>query len=150
MGRRTFLAQSFALTLLNVRLGQWLENPRFRGGRRAHRTETGVFWPLYLLREMLGSTDANRRLINISDGGHTGDNLGICPLLKRRCAIIVASDAEADPRHAFGSLTEALRQIYIDENISVDLNLDKLRLDSATGRTKAHHTVGIIRYPRVA
>ncbi len=149
MGHQTFLAQSFALTLLNVRLGQWLENPRFRGGRRAHRTETGVFWPLYLLREMLGSTDANRRLINISDGGHTGDNLGICPLLKRRCAIIVASDAEADPRHAFGSLTEALRQIYIDENISVDLNLDKLRLDSATGRTKAHHTVGIIRYPRV-
>ena len=61
----------------------------------------------------------------------------------------MASDAEADPRHAFGSLTEALRQIYIDENISVDLNLDHLRLDPATGRTKAHHTVGIIRYPCV-
>lgn len=149
MGHQTFLAQSFALTLLNVRLGQWLENPRFRGGRRAHRTETGVFWPLYLLREMLGSTDANRRLINISDGGHTGDNLGICPLLKRRCAIIVAGDAEADPRHAFGSLTEALRQIYIDENISVDINLDDIRLDPATGRTKTHHAVGVISYPRV-
>jgi hypothetical protein len=149
MGHQTFLAQSFALTLLNVRLGQWLENPRFRGGRRAHRTETGVFWPLYLLREMLGSTDANRRLINISDGGHTGDNLGICPLLKRRCAVIVAGDAEADPRHAFGSLTEALRQIYIDENISVDINLDDIRLDPATGRTKSHHAVGVISYPRV-
>ena len=149
MGHQTFLAQSFALTLLNVRLGQWLENPRFRGGRRAHRTETGVFWPLYLLREMLGSTDANRRLINISDGGHTGDNLGICPLLKRRCAVIVTGDAEADPRHAFGSLTEALRQIYIDENISVDINLDDIRLDPATGRTKAHHALGVISYPRV-
>ena len=149
MGHQTFLAQSFALTLLNVRLGQWLENPRFRGGRRAHRTETGVFWPLYLLREMLGSTDANRRLINISDGGHTGDNLGICPLLKRRCAVIVAGDAEADPRHAFGSLTEALRQIYIDENISVDINLDHIRLDPTRGQTKAHHAVGVISYPRV-
>jgi hypothetical protein len=149
MGHQTFLAQSFALTLLNVRLGQWMENPRFRGGRRAHRNETGVFWPLYLLREMLGSTDANRRLINISDGGHTGDNLGISPLFKRRCAIIVAADAEADPRLAFGSLTEALRQIYIDENISVDINLDAIRLDSATGRTKAHHAVGVINYPRV-
>ena len=150
MGHQTFLAQSFALTLLNVRLGQWMENPRFRGGRRAHRTETGVFWPLYLLREMLGSTDANRRLINVSDGGHTGDNLGICPLLKRRCAVIVAADSEADPRHAFGSLTEALRQIYIDENISVDINLDDIRLDSATGRAKAaHHAVGVISYPRV-
>ena len=64
MGHQTFLAQSFALTLLNVRLGQWLENPASAAAARAHRTETGVFWPLYLLREMLGSTDANRRLIN--------------------------------------------------------------------------------------
>ena len=148
MGRRTFLAQSFAMTLLNVRLGQWLENPRYRGGRYALRTEGGVFWPLYLLREILGATNANHRLINLSDGGHTGDNLGICPLLKRRCAIIIACDAEADPAHAFGSLTEALRQIYIDENIEVDLSLTHLKLD-ADGHTKAHHALGIIRYPRV-
>jgi hypothetical protein len=149
MGRRTFLAQSFALTLLNVRLGQWLENPRYRGGRYAYRTEGGVFWPLYLLREILGATNANHRLINLSDGGHTGDNLGICPLLKRRCAIIIACDAEADPAHAFGSLTEALRQIYVDENIVVDINLDALRPDAASGYTKAHHALGIIHYPRV-
>ncbi len=149
MGRRTFLAQSFALTLLNVRLGQWLENPRYRGGLYAHRSEGGVFWPLYLLREILGSTNANRRLLNLSDGGHTGDNLGICPLLKRRCAIIIACDAEADPAHAFGSLTEALRQIYIDENIVVDIKLDDLRLDPDTGRTRSHHALGEIKYPRL-
>jgi hypothetical protein len=149
MGGRTFLAQSFALTLLNVRLGQWMENPRYRGGLYAHRYEGGVFWPLYLLREILGATNANRRLINLSDGGHTGDNLGICPLLKRRCAIIIACDAEADPAHAFGSLTEALRQIYIDENIVVDVALDDLRLDPATGHTRAHHALGEIKYPRL-
>jgi hypothetical protein len=149
MGRRTFLAQSFALTLLNVRLGQWMENPRYRGGLYSHRSEGGVFWPVYLLREILGATNANRRLINLSDGGHTGDNLGICPLLKRRCAIIIACDAEADPTHAFGSLTEALRQIYIDENIAVDVVLDDLRLDPATGHTRSHHALGEIKYPRV-
>ncbi|HEU5190887.1 MAG TPA: patatin-like phospholipase family protein [Methylomirabilota bacterium] len=149
MGSRTFLAQSFALTLLNVRLGQWIENPRYKDGRYAHRTEGGVFWPHYLLREILGATNANRRLVNLSDGGHTGDNLGICPLLKRRCAIIVACDAEADPTHSFGSLTEALRQIYIDENVVVDIDLDELRLDAATGRTRSHHALGVIHYPRV-
>ena len=149
MGSRTFLAQSFALTLLNVRLGQWIENPRYKDGRYAHRTEGGVFWPHYLLREILGATNANRRLVNLSDGGHTGDNLGICPLLKRRCAIIVACDAEADPDHLFGSLTEALRQIYIDENVVVDIDLDELRLDAATGRTRSHHALGVIHYPRV-
>jgi hypothetical protein len=149
MGRQTFLAQSFALTLLNVRLGQWLENPRYRRGLYSHRTEGGVFWPVYLLREILGTTNANHRLINVSDGGHTGDNLGICPLLKRRCAIIIASDAEADPTHAFGSLTEALRQIYIDENVEVDITLTDLHLDPATGFTKAHAALGVIKYPRL-
>jgi hypothetical protein len=147
IGSMTFLAQSFALTLLGVRLGQWMENPRFRDGRRANRNEGGVFWPFYLLREMIGSTDASRRLINLSDGGHTGDNVGICPLLKRRCAVIIACDAEADPKSAFGSLTEALRQIYIDENIRVDIDLDRLRPDPATNRSASHWAVGLIHYP---
>jgi Patatin-like phospholipase len=149
IGSQTFLAQSFALTLLGVRLGQWMENPRYREGARANRNEGGVFWPFYLLREMLGSTDANRRLINVSDGGHTGDNVGICPLLKRRCSVIIACDAEADPQFAFGSLTEALRQIYVDENICVELDLDLLQPDVATRRSKRHWAVGTIRYPRI-
>ncbi len=146
-GAQTFLAQSFALTLLGVRLGQWMENPRYRDGRRANRNEGGVFWPFYLLREMIGSTDASRRLVNLSDGGHTGDNVGICPLLKRRCAVIIACDAEADPKSAFGSLTEALRQIYIDENIRVEINLDRLRPDPVTKRSAGHWAIGTIYYP---
>jgi hypothetical protein len=148
-GSQTFLAQSFALTLLGVRLGQWMENPRFRDGRRANRNEGGVFWPFYLLREMIGSTDASRRLVNLSDGGHTGDNVGICPLLKRRCAVIIACDAEADPKSAFGSLTEALRQIYIDENIRVEINLDRLRPDPVTKRSAGNWAIGTISYPQI-
>ena len=31
----------------------------------------------------------------------------------------------------------------------MDICLDDLHLDPATGRTKAHHAVGVIRYPRV-
>src|SRR5262249_29542275 len=145
----TFLAQSFALTLLGVRLGQWMENPRYRNGRRAHRNEGGVFWPFYLLREMIGSTDASRRLVNLSDGGHTGDNVGICPLLKRRCAIVIACDAETDPRSAFGSLTEALRQIYVDENIRVEIDLDQIRPDPTTLRSARHWAAGRIYYPQI-
>jgi hypothetical protein len=148
MGRQTFFAQAFALTLFNGRLGQWMENPRFRGGARTHWNERAVFWPFYLFCEMLSSTDANRRLVHLSDGGHTGDNLGIVPLLKRRCAVIIACDAEADPNYAFGSLTGALRQIYIDENIKVDLEIGTLRPDPATGRSGRHFAVGTIRYPK--
>ena len=149
MGRGTFFAEAFALTLFNARLGQWLENPRFKGGCRARWSERFVFWPRYLLLEMMGSTDANARLVHLSDGGHTGDNIGIVPLLKRRCALIIACDAEADPGYAFGSLTEALRQIYIDENIKVDLELDGVAPDPSTGRSPSHRAVGRIRYPAV-
>ncbi|MBN1142109.1 MAG: hypothetical protein JXB25_10020, partial [Deltaproteobacteria bacterium] len=45
LGRETFFAQSFAATLFNVRLGQWMENPAFRAGRYVHLRENGVFWP---------------------------------------------------------------------------------------------------------
>jgi len=150
MGRGTFFAEAFALTLFNARLGQWMENPRYKGGAWARWNEGLVFWPFYLFREMLGSTDANRRLIHLSDGGHTGDNLGIVPLLKRRCAVIVACDAEADPTYSFGSLTEALRQIYIDANIKVDLEVGPLRPDPKTGHSARHFAVGRIRYPKDA
>lgn len=149
MGGRTFLAESLALTVFNVRLGQWVENPRFKQGELAHRTEAGVFWPYYLLREMLGSTDANRRLVYLSDGGHTGDNLGIVPLLKRRCAVIIASDAEADPARNFGSLSTALRQAYVDLNVKIDLDVEALRPDPA-GLSQTHCAVGWIRYPATA
>jgi hypothetical protein len=150
MGGETFFAEAFALTLFNARLGQWVENPRFRRGAWARWQERLVFWPFYLLREMLGSTDANRRLVHLSDGGHTGDNLGIVPLLKRRCAVIVACDAEADPDYSFGSLAEGLRQIYIDSNIKVDLVLTPMRPDHATGLSTRHCAVGRIRYPKEA
>jgi Patatin-like phospholipase len=147
MGRGTFFAEAFAFTLFNVRLGQWMENPRYKDGKHARRNERGVFWPYYLVREMLGSTDARDRLINLSDGGHSGDNIGITPLLRRRCAIIIAVDAEADPQYTFGSTCEALRQTYIDENIKVDLTVDDIRPESETASSRRHHAIARIRYP---
>jgi hypothetical protein len=147
MGRRTFFAQSAAMTLLNVRLGQWLENPGYLGGCRTDRREKRVFWPWYLLKEALGSTDANSRLVYLSDGGHTGDNLGICPLLRRRCRLIVAIDAEFDPQITCGSLIEALRQVRIDNVAKVEIDLDVLRPDSNTRLSDRHVAVGRITYP---
>ncbi len=157
MGRGTFFAQALAMTVTNVRLGQWMENPGYRGGRYARRQESGVFWPFYLLRELLGLSDARRRLVYLSDGGHTGDNLGIVPLLERRCGLIVACDAESDPSYHLGSLTNALRQIYVDENIKVDIDVAALRPrgdddpegEKPSSRSAEHFAIGRIRYPAV-
>jgi len=48
-------------------------------------------------------------LLNLSDGGHH-ENLGIYPLLKRHCRIIIASDAAADPDFAMMDLANLQRR----------------------------------------
>jgi hypothetical protein len=140
MGYSTFFAQAFTMTLFNLRLGYWIENPR-RPESLKHQ-EGWVFWPKYLGREMLTKTGSRRRLVNLSDGGHTGDNVGICPLLERRCKIIIAYDAECDPTLTFGSFTKALRQAYIDWGIDVDIDLSMLRRDARTGYSRSHCAIG--------
>ena len=143
MGYHTFFAQAFATTLFNVRLGYWMENP----GKNGHeRQERWVFWPCWMLREMFSHTDARSRLVNLSDGGHTGDNVGIYPLLQRQCQVIIACDAEADPTLSFGSFTQALRYAYVDFGVNVDIDLDRIRPDPETGRSRSHCAIGRIRY----
>jgi hypothetical protein len=145
IGRDTFFAQAFATVLFNIRLGSWLENPMHESSVRD--TERGIFWPSYLIREVGMNTTESARLVNLSDGGHTGDNIGIYPLLQRRCKVIIACDAERDPRLSFGSFTEALRHAYVDMGIDVDIDLTMLRADPATGLSRSHCAVGRIHYP---
>jgi hypothetical protein len=145
MGFQTFFAQSFATVLFNVRLGYWMANP-------AHAKSIGTkvqrpFWPLYLWREIVMATNERTEMVNLSDGGHTGDNVGIYPLLQRRCKIIIACDAEQDRELSFNSFSEALRHAYIDLGISVDIDLSMIRPDPETGRSRYHAAVGRIRYP---
>ena len=71
--------------------GAWISNPK------TNSSERFVFWPIYMLREALSATNERTRLVNVSDGGHTGDNVGIPRPRKRAAKIIIASDAEADP-----------------------------------------------------
>ncbi|HKH72843.1 MAG TPA: hypothetical protein VKA59_15905 [Vicinamibacterales bacterium] len=141
VGYQTFFAQSFLAAVFNIRLGQWVPNPSRNSGQRL------AFWPNYIVREVFGLTNEWSRLVNVSDGGHTGDNVGIYPLLERRCQVIIACDAEADPAIAFGSFTEALRQAYVDFGVDVDIDLSMILPDPTTGLSKAHCAIGRIRYP---
>lgn len=148
IGMSTFFAQAFATVLFNLRLGYWMPNPRKAAARAAR--DGWFFWPRWLLREMFMRTDDRSALVNLSDGGHTGDNVGIYPLLQRRCRVIIAVDAEKDADLSFGSLTEALRHAYIDLGIDVDIDFTMLRPDPTTGMSRAHCAVGLIRYPPVS
>jgi len=141
MGTVTNRALVFVMTLLNVRTGYWLPNPRdVRGSRRPF---SGV-GPIFLFRELFGFIDHRSRYVNVSDGGHI-ENIGLFELLRRRCKYIIVCDSEADSKLAFSGLAKVMQYARIDGSIEIDINLDRLRKDDR-GRSGSHWTLGTIRY----
>jgi hypothetical protein len=156
MGRATKGGLTFALTLLNVRLGVWLPHPRLLASAFYQNTALGQAWaalarlmlrasPRYLWKEMLGSMDASARFINVSDGGHL-ENLGLYELLRRRCRLILVSDAEADPHMIFQGLADAVRLARIDLGVEVKIDIDSLRPSAVAGLSRVHGALGRIEY----
>ena len=140
MGTMTLKQFVFVLTLLNVRLSFWIPNP-FKintTGLKAKKIMPNV-GPRYLLKEALGSLNAEGTFVNVSDGGHI-ENLGVYQLLKRRCKLIIASDAEADPEMIFNGLVTLIRYAEIDMGVTIEINLKKIR------GGQAHWVLGKIYY----
>ncbi len=88
---------SILLTLFNARLGFWVNNPLHPS--KHYR----VWWPAYFFKEMMLKLDSQSKKVNISDGGHI-ENLAVYELLRRRCRLIIAVDAGADPEFRFDDL----------------------------------------------
>jgi hypothetical protein len=131
MGLGTLKRLSFWLALLNVRLGYWVRNPA--KGPGLHGGAPGLW---FLLKEMRGTMNENSPWLNVSDGGHI-ENLGVYELLRRRCKYIVAIDGEQDPQMTFHALTTLQRLAFIDLGITIDINLDDLRLNQL-GLSRSH------------
>lgn len=140
-------AMAFLMTLLNVRLGIWAENPRNRPSLLGGWLTPRRLWPLYLCRELFNDTDEQRWLVNLSDGGHI-ENLAVYELLRRRCKVIIASDAEADPKRTFGGLGGVIRKARIDMGIEIKVSVNDLVPDPGSGLSKLHAVKGEIRYPK--
>ncbi|MEO8351936.1 MAG: hypothetical protein ABI680_09405 [Chthoniobacteraceae bacterium] len=141
MGLGTIKRFSFWLALLNVRLGYWARKP----GKKA-LLFGGAPGLWFLLKEMLGTMNEKSAWLNISDGGHI-ENLGVYELLRRRCKYIVAIDGEQDAKMTFHALTTLQRLAFIDFGITIDVDLDDLRLNDR-GLSRSHFRFCRIRYPR--
>jgi hypothetical protein len=141
MGLGTMKRFSFWLALLNVRLGYWARRP----GKKA-LLFGGAPGLWFLLKEMLGTMDEKSAWLNLSDGGHI-ENLGVYELLRRRCKYIVAIDGEQDVKMTFHALTTLQRLAFIDFGITIDIDLDDLRLNDR-GLSRSHFRFCRIRYPR--
>ncbi len=163
LGTFTFFAQAFMMTLLNIRLGEWWVNPkeyrRISGTSetytRLSEFENRAFWPLYLMDEALAKTSERRRLVNITDGGHTRDNGGLYPLFERRCKVIIAGDASHDPEGVCHDLFSVLHYVRVDLDIKVDIDISRLQpaAESKNGKIQGmsdmHCAIGRIEYPPI-
>jgi hypothetical protein len=140
MGLGTKRRLSFWLALLNIRLGYWMRKPAGRAG-----LFQGAPGLVYLLKEMIGAISERAPWVYVSDGGHI-ENLGVYELLRRRCKYIVAVDGEQDERMTFGALTNLQRLASIDLGVTIDINLDDLRLNDE-GLSRSHFRFCRIGYP---
>jgi hypothetical protein len=124
MGNQSIKPLTATLALLNIRLGYWLRNPRevkhatvVTGSQRPKGNPLANY---YFLAELFGLLSESRKSVYLTDGGHI-ENLGIYELLKRRCRVIIAVDAEADPEMAFGSFNSLARYARLDHGLEIDL-----------------------------
>lgn len=161
MGRAGIPLVAPTLALLNIRLAYWLRNPnRLVVGKAGSKASASDFKIPYLFLEMFKRLDENWPKVYVSDGGHI-DNLGLYQLLKRRCDVIVVSDAEADPAMTFSAFVDVERFARIDLGIRMDVpvaaireavlkrqaELKKADVLSFKAPAHGHAVVGKISYP---
>jgi len=159
MGTETIKTLTPTLALLNLRLGYWLRNPRKVAKAARSFFPTHNPWAnYYFLLEASGLLSESRKSVYLSDGGHL-ENLGIYELLRRRCGVIIAVDAEADAQMNFSSFVKLQRYARIDLGIRIGLPWEKIReLTLKVGneinekeynpRVGPHCAIGEIQYPK--
>ncbi len=131
-------AVAFLMTLFNLRLGYWAPNPRTNSYSR--------FWIYDMLREMLGLLNERSRQIHLSDGGHF-ENLGLYELIARRCEYIIVVDGSADGEFTFSDLAKVTEMVRVDFGAQINLQVDSIRPDPASGRSKIAYALGTVCYP---
>ncbi len=144
MGHFSSPAVSFLMTIFNVRLGLWLGNPRHQKSWAKPGPVAGL---AYLLFELFGMTNDQRRFVNLSDGGHF-ENLGLYELVRRRCRFIIVGDGGQDIDMKFGELGNVIEKCRTDFGIEIDIKVDPLCGDPDSTWCGQHCAVGTIRYDR--
>lgn len=150
-GFHTSPAVAFLMTVFNVRLGHWCGDPVHEKSWR--KRDPGLSLR-YWLAELTGTADLDRPFVNLSDGGHF-ENLGIYELVRRRCRVILASDAGCDPKYAFDDLAEAIRKCYTDFGVEFEFKskVDAIRpqgddtLPAGDRISERHYAIAEIKYP---
>jgi hypothetical protein len=112
-----------ALLLLgNFRLGQWVSNPSRKPLLPWNLSELFArYWPVTPLRFALSLVQPaeEQQFCFVADGGYF-DNLGLEPLLQRKCKFIVAVDAGEDGKGEFQDLMKIVRWARMKHGIAIE------------------------------
>jgi hypothetical protein len=140
MGYHTSPVVSFLLTVFNVRLGWWFPNPE-----SAIEFPSPHFSLRYLFKELFGGADDKSKFLMISDGGHF-ENLAAYELIRRRCRVIIISDAECDPELKFSGLGTLIRMCDVDFGAQILLDVGSIRFGTEGSWSSNRFAVGRIVY----
>jgi hypothetical protein len=175
MGYHSSPSLSVLLTFFKVRLGAWLGNPGRAGGgtepqkpfllfkklvmrlnrrveaqlglaRDAYLREGPLFAIKPLVQEALGLTTDDKPYVYLSDGGHF-ENLGLYEMVRRRCHLILVSDAGCDPACTFEDLGNAVRKISVDLKVTVSFRVLTICPRKDPPIEGPCCAIGTIRYP---
>jgi hypothetical protein len=138
------------MAVTNARLGQWYPHPA------VGRVWQPRFVPLIrIIRNSIHILRVRRpRFVFVTDGGHY-ENLGIEPLLARRCRLIIAADASQDESYRFDDLIRLYRRCeqhgyrFVHLADEDPLSLDDLYPTKVDGKLfcRANFVVGRVLYP---
>lgn len=119
------------MIITNFRLGQWLRHPCKLTEKDAKRevplAMMSSAYESYFNAPGVRKDTKEAHLVFVTDGGHH-ENLGIEPLLRRKCKVIVGLDAGADPNGLFENLLNLLQVIEHERLVKkIALSLEATR-----------------------
>ena len=142
MGYHTSPATAFFMTLFAVRLGWWMGNPRYPKNWESAGPTLGL---AYIFSELLAQSDQQRGYVYLSDGGHF-ENLGVYELIKRRCRLIIACDADCDEQYGFEDLLSLVEKARADFDARIEIDFAPIRPEPGKRSSGANFAVGNISY----
>jgi predicted acylesterase/phospholipase RssA len=142
MGYFTTPATAFYMALFDVRLGWWMGNPRYEQSWPSLGPPLGLG---YLLSEVLGQSDQQKGYVYLSDGGHF-ENLAVYELIRRRCRLIVACDADCDPQYDFDNLLSLIEKARTDFGVRIEIKHEAIRPGAGQRESGVNHVSGTIYY----
>lgn len=142
MGYHTSPATAFFMALFDVRLGWWMGNSRNPKKWKSTGPALGLG---YLFSEVLAQSDQQKGYVYLSDGGHF-ENLAVYELIRRRCRVIVACDADADGSYAFDNLLSLIEKARTDFGARIEIDYSLTRPPAESRESERNCVAGTIYY----